>query len=125
MSKVLENLKYAKSHEWVRLEGDVAYVGISDYAQHSLGSIVYVEAGEAGDEVTQFEEFGAVESVKAASDIMSPVSGEILEVNEDVIDQPELLNNDPYKNWIIKVKISDESELDNLLDAAGYQEIAK
>lgn len=125
MSKVLENLKYAPSHEWVKLVGEIAVIGISDYAQDSLGSVVYVEAGEVGDEVTQFKEFGAVESVKAASDLLSPVSGEIVEINEEVIDNPELLNEDPYVHWIIKVKINDESELDNLLDAAGYQDLLK
>ncbi len=123
MSKVLENLLYSKSHEWCLVEGGIAKVGISDYAQDSLGSIVYVEAGEVGDLVEQFQEFGAVESVKAASDIISPISGEIVEINEAVIENPELLNTDPYGIWIIKVKISDESELDNLLDSNGYQDI--
>lgn len=121
MSKILKELKYAKSHEWVKVEGDIATIGITDYAQHSLGSIVYVEGGEVGDTVEQFGEFGAVESVKAASDILSPVSGEIVEVNEDVIDNPELLNEDAYENWIIKVKVSDLDELDNLLDADSYE----
>lgn len=121
MSKILKELKYAKSHEWVKVEGDIATIGITDYAQHSLGSIVYVEGGEVGDTVEQFGEFGAVESVKAASDILSPVSGEIIEVNEDVIDNPELLNEDAYENWIIKVKVSDLEELDNLLDADSYE----
>lgn len=125
MSKVLQNLKYSKSHEWALVNGNVATIGISDYAQDSLGSIVYVETGEVGDQVSQFEEFGAVESVKAASDIISPVTGKIIEVNQDVIDNPELLNHDAYTNWIIKIKISDESEIDNLLDAKGYQELVK
>lgn len=121
MSKILKELKYAKSHEWVKVEGDIATIGITDYAQHSLGSIVYVEGGEVGDTVEQFGEFGAVESVKAASDIMSPVSGEILEVNEEVIDNPELINEDPYANWIIKVKVNDLAELDKLLSAEEYE----
>jgi len=121
MSKILKELKYAKSHEWVKVEGDIATIGITDYAQHSLGSIVYVEGGEVGDTVEQFGEFGAVESVKAASDIMSPVSGEILEVNEEVIDNPELINEDPYANWIIKVKVNDLAELDELLSAEEYE----
>lgn len=125
MSKILENLKYAKSHEWVKVENGKAYIGITDFAQSSLGSIVYVDGGEVDNEVTQGETFGAVESVKAASDILSPVSGTIIEVNEDVIDNPELLNDDPYKNYIIVVKMSDESELDNLLDAASYEKEAK
>lgn len=121
MSKILKELKYAKSHEWVKVEGDIATIGITDYAQHSLGSIVYVEGGEVGDTVEQFGEFGAVESVKAASDIMAPVSGEILEVNEEVIDNPELINEDPYANWIIKVKVNDLAELDELLSAEEYE----
>lgn len=125
MSKILENLKYAKSHEWIKVEGNIAYVGITDFAQHSLGSIVYVEAGNEGDQVEQFVAFGAVESVKAASDILSPISGTILEVNQEVIDSPELLNENPYDNYLIKVEITDEEELTNLLDAASYAEVTK
>lgn len=125
MSKILENLKYAKSHEWVRVEGKMAYVGITDFAQHSLGAVVYVDAGSEGDEVEQFAAFGAVESVKAASDILSPISGVIMEVNEKVIDNPELLNENPYDNYLIKVAMADVSELDNLLDAVGYAKVAK
>lgn len=123
MSKVLENLLYSKSHEWCLVEGGVAKVGLTDYAQDSLGSVVYLDAGEVGDKVKQFAEFGAVESVKAASDLMAPVSGEIVEVNQDVLDNPELLNSDPYGHWIVKIKVSDEKELDNLLDAKGYREL--
>jgi glycine cleavage system H protein len=123
MSKVLENLKYAESHEWVKVEDGFAFIGITDYAQDSLGSIVYVEVGEVGDEVVQGEEFGAVESVKAASDLISPVSGEIVEVNENVLDNTEDINSDPYGNWLIKVKMSDEKELEKLLDAAAYKEL--
>lgn len=123
MSKILENLKYAASHEWVKVEGDFAFVGITDYAQDSLGSIVYIEVGEVGDEVSQGDEFGAVESVKAASDLISPISGEIVEVNENVLDNTEDVNADPYGSWFIKVKMSDKSELDSLLDAKGYEEI--
>lgn len=123
MSKVLENLLYSKSHEWCLVEGGVAKVGLTDYAQDSLGSVVYLDAGEVGDKVKQFAEFGAVESVKAASDLMAPVSGEIVEVNQEVLDNPELLNSDPYGYWIVKIKVSDEKELDNLLDAKGYREL--
>ncbi|HHZ12250.1 MAG TPA: glycine cleavage system protein GcvH [Acholeplasmataceae bacterium] len=123
MSKVLENLLYSKSHEWCLVEGGVAKVGLTDYAQDSLGSVVYLDAGEVGDKVKQFAEFGAVESVKAASDLMAPVSGEIVEVNQEVLDNPELLNSDPYGHWIVKIKVSDEKELDNLLDAKGYREL--
>ena len=103
MSKVLENLFYSETHEWARVEGNIAYVGVTDYAQANLGSVVYVEALEIGDEVEQFDEAGAIESVKAASDIMSPLSGVVIEVNDDVIDNPELINEDSYTNWIFKL----------------------
>lgn len=125
MSKVLENLRYADSHEWVMLDGDIATIGITDYAQHALGNIVYVDMPEAGDEVTAGEEFGAVESVKAASDLISPVSGEVLEVNEALEDSPELINEDAFANWIMKVKVSDASEIDSLLDAAAYAKVCE
>lgn len=120
MSKVLENLKYAKSHEWVKVEGEFAYIGITDYAQDSLGSIVYLEVPEVGDEVKQGKDFGVVESVKAASDLYAPISGEVIEVNEDLIDSPELINSDPYGSWMVKLKIADIKELDNLLDDKAY-----
>lgn len=125
MSKILENLRYADSHEWVSLEGDIATIGITDYAQHALGNIVYVDMPEVGDEVTQGEDFGAVESVKAASDLISPVSGEVVEINERLEDSPELVNEDAFSNWIMKVKISDASELENLLDATAYAKICE
>lgn len=125
MSKVFENLLYLKSHEWCLVEGGIAKIGISDYAQDSLGDIVYVDVGEVGDELVKSEEFGAVESVKAASDLFSPVSGVIVEVNEEVVDNPELLNQDPYLHWLIKVRISDEAELDELLKPQDYREILK
>ncbi|MBR1917289.1 MAG: glycine cleavage system protein GcvH [Bacteroidaceae bacterium] len=120
MAKVIEGLFYAESHEYVKVEGDFGYVGITDYAQEQLGNVVYVDAPEVDDEVSQGEEFGAVESVKAASDLMSPVSGTVVEVNEALADSPELINEDAYANWIIKVQLSDKSELDNLMDAAAY-----
>ena len=125
MSKVLDDRKYADSHEWVKVDGDVATVGISDYAQHALGNIVYVDMPEVGDEVNQGEDFGAVESVKAASDLISPVSGEVVEVNEELVDKPELINEDAFNNWIIKVKISDPSELDKLMDAEAYKKLCE
>ena len=125
MYKVLNELKYAKTHEWVEMDGDVAIVGITDFAQASLGTVVYVEGYEVGEHVDQGAECGAVESVKAASDIMTPMSGEIVEVNEEVINDPELLNKDPYANWILKIRIDDEKELDNLLDADSYKEEQK
>ena len=125
MSKILDDLRYADSHEWVKLEGDIATVGITDYAQHALGNIVYVDMPEVGDEVSQGEDFGAVESVKAASDLVSPVSGEVVEINEALEDEPELINQDAYGAWIMKVKVSDASELDNLLDGAAYAKICE
>ena len=120
MAKVIEGLRYSESHEYVRVEGGFGYIGISDYAQNALGNVVYVDMPDVEDEVEAGEEFGAVESVKAASDLIAPVSGTVVEVNEALEDQPELLNQDPYENWIIKVEMSDESELDNLMDAAAY-----
>ena len=122
MAKVIEGLYYSESHEFVKVEGDFAFIGITDYAQHALGNVVYVDLPEVDDEVTAGEEFGAVESVKAASDIIAPVSGTIVEVNEALDDQPEWLNQDAYENWIIKVELSDKSELDALMDAAAYEE---
>ena len=125
MAKVIEGLYYSESHEYVRVEGEFGYVGITDYAQHALGNVVYVDVPEVDDEVTAGEEFGAVESVKAASDLISPVSGTVVEVNEALEDEPELLNKDAFENWIIKVQLSDKSELDNLMDAAAYEACCK
>lgn len=125
MSKVIEGIKYADSHEWVKVEGNIGYIGISDYAQHSLGDIVYVDLPSEGDEINKGEEFGAVESVKAASDLYSPVSGTIIEINTELEATPELINQDAYENWIIKVELSDPSELDGLLDASAYEAICE
>ena len=122
MAKVIEGLYYSESHEYVKVEGDFGFIGISDYAQHALGNIVYVDMPDVDDEVEAGEDFGAVESVKAASDLISPVTGTVVEVNEALEDQPELVNQDPYENWIIKVELSDKTELDNLMDAAAYAE---
>jgi glycine cleavage system H protein len=121
MATVIEGLYYSESHEYVKVEGNIGYIGITDYAQHALGNVVYVDLPDVDDEVTAGEEFGAVESVKAASDIISPVSGTIVEVNEALDDEPELLNKDPWENWIIKVELSDKSELDGLMDAKAYE----
>ena len=121
MAKVIEGLYYSESHEYVKVEGNVGYIGITDYAQHALGNVVYVDLPDVDDEVTADDEFGAVESVKAASDIISPVSGTIIEVNEALDDEPELLNKDAFGNWIIKVELSDKSELDGLMDAKAYE----
>ena len=125
MAKVIEGLLYSESHEWVKVEGEIAVVGISDFAQHSMGDLSYVDMPEVDDEVVKGEEFGAVESVKAASDLYSPVSGTVVEVNEALEDAPELLNQDAYANWIIKVKMSDLSEVEDLMDAAAYQEMCE
>lgn len=125
MSKIIDGLFYAESHEYVKIEGEYGYVGITDYAQHELGNVVYVDMPEVDDEVTAGEDFGAVESVKAASDLISPVSGVVIEVNEALNDSPELVNADPYENWIIKVQLSDASEAENLMDAAAYKEFIK
>lgn len=125
MAKVIEGLYYSESHEYVKVEGDFAYVGITDYAQHALGNVVYVDMPEVDDEVEAEEDFGAVESVKAASDLISPVSGTVVEVNEALEDKPELLNEDAFANWIMKVELSDKTELDNLMDAAAYEDLCK
>ena len=125
MAKVLEGLYYSESHEYVKVEGEYGYIGITDYAQHELGNVVYVDMPEVDEEVTAGEEFGAVESVKAASDLNSPVSGTVAEVNEELEDQPEKINEDAFANWIIKVKLADKSELDNLMDAKAYEEFTK
>ncbi len=121
MSKIIEGLYYSDSHEFVKVEGNVAFVGITDYAQQQLGNIVYVDMPDVDDEVVKDEEFGAVESVKAASDLISPVSGKVVEVNEALNDNPELVNEDAFGNWIIKVELSDKAELDELMDAAAYE----
>ena len=121
MSKIIDGLYYSESHEFVKVEGDFGYVGITDYAQHELGNVVYVDMPDVDDEVTAGEDFGAVESVKAASDLISPVSGVVVEVNEALNDNPELVNSDPYANWIIKVKLADPAEADALMDAEAYK----
>ena len=121
MSKIIDGLYYSESHEFVKVEGDFGYVGITDYAQHELGNVVYVDMPEVDDEVEAGEDFGAVESVKAASDLVSPVSGTVVEVNEALEDEPGLINKDAFENWIIKVELSDKGELDDLMDAEAYK----
>lgn len=121
MAKVLEGLYYSESHEFVKVEGEYGYVGITDYAQNALGNVVYVDMPEVDDEVEAGQEFGAVESVKAASDLIAPVSGTVVEVNEALEDQPELINQDAFGTWIIKVQITDSTELDRLMDAKAYE----
>jgi glycine cleavage system H protein len=125
MSTVNDNVRYAESHEWVSVEGDIATIGISDYAQHALGDIVYVDMPEEGDQIEAGEAFGAVESVKAASDLISPVSGEVVEVNSDLEDSPELINKDAFANWILKVRMSNPGEVDALMDAAAYAKLCE
>ena len=123
MSKVIEGFYYSESHEFVKVEGNIVIVGITDYAQQQLGNVVYVDMPEVDDEVSQGEDFGAVESVKAASDLISPVSGTVVEVNTALEEHPELINEDAFENWIMKVEMSDAGELANLLDAKGYEAI--
>ena len=121
MAKFIEGLYYSESHEYVRAEGEFAYIGITDYAQNALGNVVYVDLPEVDDEIEAGEDFGAVESVKAASDLTSPVSGVVVETNEALEDEPELINKDAFANWIMKVKLADTTELDNLMDAKAYE----
>ena len=117
-------LKYTKDHEWVRVEGEEAYVGVTDFAQGELGDIVYVEIETVGDEVAQGEVFGTIEAVKTVSDLFMPVSGTVLEFNEEIESAPELVNEDPYeKGWMVKIAIKDTAQLDELLDAEAYQEV--
>ena len=123
MAKFEEGLFYSETHEYVRVEGEYAYIGISDYAQHALGTVVYVDMPEVDDEFEAGEESGAVESVKAASDLNAPISGTVVEVNEALEDEPGLLNKDAFANWIMKVKIADATELDALMDAKAYEEL--
>ncbi|MDE5791228.1 MAG: glycine cleavage system protein GcvH [Muribaculaceae bacterium] len=125
MSKIEKECRYAESHEWVRVDGDIAVIGISDYAQHALGNIVYVDLPEVGDELEAGDEFGAVESVKAASDLYTPVSGSVVEINEALEDTPEAINEDAFGTWLIKVAMSDPSQVDDLLDADAYAKICE
>ncbi|MDO4790395.1 MAG: glycine cleavage system protein GcvH [Porphyromonas sp.] len=117
-----ENLKYTKDHEWIRLEGDVAFIGITDFAQSELGEIVFVDVNTVGDELAAEETFGSIEAVKTVSDLFLPVAGEILEANEALEDTPELVNSDPYgEGWIVKVKVANPADVDALLSAADYK----
>lgn len=119
-----ENLKYTSEHEWIRLEGDVAYVGITDYAQEQLGDIVFVDITTEGETLEQNEVFGTIEVVKTVSDLFLPVSGEILEQNDELADDPSLVNTDPYgKGWLVKIRPTNMADFDNLLDAAAYKDL--
>ncbi|MCH1967543.1 glycine cleavage system protein GcvH [Paraclostridium sordellii] len=123
--KVIPSLKYCREHTWVKIEGEYAYIGITDYAQDQLGEILFVEMPEVEDEITKGEDFGVVESSKVASDLIAPISGEVVEINEMLEDEPEAINEDAYDAWIIKVKISDEEELNSLLNSDGYESSIK
>ncbi|HEX8474701.1 MAG TPA: glycine cleavage system protein GcvH [Pyrinomonadaceae bacterium] len=123
MSNVPENLQYSKDHEWIRVEGDTGTVGITDHAQHALGDVVYVELPKVGENFAAHEAFGSVESVKAVSELFTPVSGEVVEVNETLQDEPEKVNTDPYESaWMIRIRVKDRGELDSLLSAAEYED---
>ena len=126
MANVPDDLHYSKDHEWVRVEGDLAIIGITDYAQNSLGDVVYVELPKAGEEFAANESFGSVESVKAVSELFSPVSGAVVEVNQTLNDEPEKVNGDPYgEGWMIRVRMSSPGEVDSLLTAAEYEDFTK
>lgn len=120
--KILNGLLYSKDHEWVKVDGDKAYIGITDFAQHALGSIVYVELPEVDTELSAEDTFGAVESVKAASDLFIPLDGKVVEVNEAIVDEPSLVNEDAFENWMIILEMYDKSQLEDLLSAEGYEE---
>lgn len=123
MSKVIEGLRYSESHEWVKQDGGLALVGVSDFAQKEMGDITYADLPEIDDEVTAGEEFGALESVKASSELISPLSGTVIEVNAALETAPELINQDAYAHWLIKIRPDDLSELDRLMDAAAYRKM--
>ena len=125
MSKIVEGLLYSESHEWVKVDGNVAIIGVSDFAQSEMGDITYVDMPDVDDEIAAGDEFGALESVKTSSELISPVSGKVIACNDNLEDKPELINEDAYRAWIIKIEMSDKSELDALLSAGAYTEIAK
>ena len=125
MSKIIEGLLYSESHEWVKVDGNVAIIGVSDFAQSEMGDITYVDMPDVDDEFNAGDDFGALESVKTSSELITPVSGKVVARNEALEDQPELINEDAYGAWIIKIEMSDRGELDALLSAAAYAEIAK
>lgn len=118
---ILEGLRYQESHEWIKVEGNMGTIGISDFAQHTLGSIVFIELPKVGQIMKKGDTFGAVESVKAASDLYMPVSGKVIEINQSLEDTPEMINEDAYANWILKVELSNPEELDSLLDSKQYE----
>ena len=119
--KVIPSLRYTEKHDWIRVEGEFAYIGITDFAQDQLGEILFIEMPEVGDEISAGKEYGVIESSKVASDLISPISGEVVEINERLDDEPEYINEDPYDAWIVKIKLSDEDELENLLNSDSYE----
>ena len=121
--KVIPELRYTDKHTWVKVEDDYAYIGITDYAQEQLGDILFVEMPEVGDEITSGKEYGIIESSKVASDLISPISGEVVEINERLDDEPEYINEDAYDAWVVKIKVADEDELESLLNSDGYESI--
>ncbi|MGL4911941.1 MAG: glycine cleavage system protein GcvH [Romboutsia sp.] len=121
--KVIPTLKYSEKHTWVKVEGEFAYIGITDFAQDQLGEVLFVEMPEVEDELTVGEEFGVVESSKVASDLIAPISGEVVEINEKLEDEPEYINEDAYDAWIVKVKLSDTDELESLLNSDAYESV--
>ena len=123
--KVIPNLKYSDKHTWVRVDGDFAYIGITDFAQDQLGEVLFVEMPELEDELTVGEEFGVVESSKVASDLIAPISGEVVEINEKLDDEPEFINEDAYEAWIVKVRVNDADELEGLLNSQSYEDKIK
>ena len=125
MSEIRNDYKYTKNHEWLKVEGDVALVGISDHAQHALGDIVFVKTGDVGEKVEAGKSFGFIESVKAAEDLYAPVGGEIAEVNTAISAKPEAINQDPYGSWIIKIRNFNQAEVDGLLDAQAYDALVQ
>ncbi|KUO61738.1 MAG: glycine cleavage system protein H [Gracilibacter sp. BRH_c7a] len=123
--KINKDLKYTGSHEWVRLEGNIAFIGITDYAQSHLGTIVFVELPEVGEEISKGAPMAVVESVKAASDVYTPLSGTVTAINEELMDDPEQINSDPYESWFVSLELSDSTELESLIDAEGYQRLSE
>ncbi len=121
---IIENLYYTETHEWIKVDGDKAYLGITDYAQHELGDIVYVELPESGDDINTGEAFGSIEAVKAVEDLIAPISGEVLKINENLADNPELINKSAFEEgWLIQIKIADKGELDKLLNSKAYEKL--
>lgn len=121
MSQIEDKLLYTDSHEWVRIEDDLAYVGITDFSQKQLGEIKFIDSSEVAKQIIRGEEFGSIESTKATTDLLAPISGNIVEINKDILNSPNLINKEPYQHWILKIKISDKTEIQNLMNFEAYQ----